>query len=331
MVNSDVMSLSTQLPVGILPFQISMSNRKPKIVVIGGPTASGKTSVGIETAIKCGGEIVSADSIQIYRHMDIGSAKPSQQERRLAPHHMIDVRNPDEDFSLGDYVHEARQAISDILARGKLPFVVGGTGLYIRGLLGGIVDLPPSDPEIRERLWNEEQEQGEGTLFEKLMRIDPQTASRIPRTNVQRIVRALEIFELTGEKMSELLTKHRFQDQPYDFIFLCLSPDRKILYERIDIRVDSMLNEGLLEEVCNLYKLGYPRGLKALQSLGYRHAGMILEGEMDRDEAIRLMKRDTRRYAKRQFTWFRSEPPVIWKDPTERDEIEYLITNFLGS
>ena len=272
-----------------------MAKQKPKIVIIGGPTASGKTSVGIAAATRFDGEIVSADSIQIYRYMNIGSAKPSLEERCLVTHHMIDVRNPDEDFSLGDYVHEARQAVSGILSRGRIPFIVGGSGLYIRGLLGGIVDLPPSNPEIRQWLWNQEKQQGKGTLFEKLNKVDPQTASNIPRGNVQRIVRALEIFELTGEKMSKLLTKHRFQDRPYDYIFLCLSPDRKILYERIDNRVDSMINEGLLEEVCNLYKLGYSKDLKALQSLGYRHAGMILEGEMDRDGAIRLMKRDTRR------------------------------------
>jgi tRNA dimethylallyltransferase len=305
-------------------------HHKPNIIIIAGPTASGKTSIGIELAEQIGGEIVSADSIQIYRHMDIGSAKPSPDEQRRVRHHMIDILDPDEDFSAGDFVRCARECIQAVGNRARIPLVVGGTGLYIRLLLGGIADIPPAQPAIRERLRAEEAQEGRGTLFRRLAEVDPETAAVTPEGNLARIIRGLEIFESTGKRISEIQREHAFRDRPYRSLFLCLDPGREILYERIENRVDNMIEGGLLEEVAALYERGYGRELNSMQSLGYRHAGMILAGEMDAQEAVALMKRDTRRYAKRQFTWFRSEPEVLWIGPDQLTEIGAMVDNFLG-
>lgn len=307
-----------------------MPNCKNKIIVLAGPTASGKTALAIRLAGLFRGEIVSADSIQIYRGMDIGSAKPTEDEKARIYHHMIDIRDPNEDYSVGDYVREARSVIETLIAKGVLPFVAGGTGLYIRGLLGGMVDLPPSDPVLRAALFEEIQKSGQSALYDKLYRIDHESALRIGAHNASRIVRALEIFELTGKRMSDLIHEHVFSDRPYDALFLCITPVREVLYERIDNRVENMLNTGLLQEVTNLRSMGYSSGLKSMQSLGYRHAAMILDGEADAGEAARLMKRDTRHYAKRQLTWFRSESDAKWFDPFNISTIEVCIENFLG-
>lgn len=307
-----------------------MSNRKKKIVVVAGPTASGKTSLGIRLATLFEGEIVSADSIQIYRGMDIGSAKPTRDEKARIYHHMIDIRDPDEDYSVGDYVREARSVVETLFAKGRIPFVVGGTGLYIRGLLGGMVDLPAADPDLRAELFRQMSESGQSALYERLARVDYASALRIGAHNASRIIRALEIFELTGRRMSELIDEHIFRDRPYEALFLCITPAREVLYERIDNRVENMLNTGLLQEVANLRSMGYGSGLKSMQSLGYRHAGMILDGEADAEEGARLMKRDTRHYAKRQLTWFRSEADAKWFDPFNISAIEVFVENFLG-
>lgn len=275
------------------------------------------------------GEVVSADSIQIYRYMDIGSAKPDQELRKRVPHHVIDIRNPDEDFSAGDYVREARTVIRDLTTRGKTPVVVGGTGLYIRCLLGGIIDVPPPLPELRRQLEEEERQKEPGTLYNRLILLDPEAAAAIPRENLRRIIRALELFEITGELPSRMRRQHAFGDRPYTSLYIGLFPERSILYEQIDKRVDSMIKNGLLEEVSHLYAMGYGRDLKSMQSLGYRHGGLVLAGEATVEEAVRLMKRDTRRYAKRQFTWFRSEPSVIRWDPRDVKGILLMVAQFL--
>ncbi len=298
--------------------------------MIAGPTAAGKTDVGIRLAERFAGEIVSADSVQIYRYMDVGSAKPTTEELARVPHHMINIRDPDQDFSAGDYVREAREIIEGIHREGRVPLVVGGTGLYIRALLGGIVELPPADRHLRRQLLEQEKTSGEGTLFRKLTSVDPEIALRTPSKNIARIVRALEVYEITGKKLSELQRRHAFLDRLYRYVLVCLDPGRQILYERIDNRVDIMIKRGLIEEVSQLLHRGYARELKSMQSLGYRHAATVVAGETDRDEAIRLMKRDTRRYAKRQLTWFRSEPDVLWFDPRDSDRIEAVVGNFLG-
>jgi tRNA dimethylallyltransferase len=302
----------------------------PKIVVLAGPTASGKTGLSLKLAEEFCGEIVSADSIQVYRYLDLGSAKPTREERARVTHHMIDVRYPDEKFSAGDYVREARASVDAVLDRGAVPFVVGGTGLYIRLLLGGIVDVPASDASVRERLLEEATRCGEAEMWTRLWQADPETARRTPRANLARVLRGLEVLELTGRPLSEIQRGHRLCDCPYTSLFLVVSPAREVLYERIDKRVDSMIKGGLLEEVARIYSRGYSRELKALQSIGYRHAGMVLSGEMGEREAITLMKRDTRRYAKRQFTWFRSEHGALWCDPQDESRIWLEISHFLG-
>lgn len=307
-----------------------MTENRPNIVVIAGPTASGKTSVGVRLGQRFQGEIVSADSVQIYRYLDVGSAKPTPDERASVPHHMIDIRDPDQEFSAGDYMREAREIIDKIGRAGRVPLVVGGTGLYIKALLGGIVELPLANRALRRELREQERTRGEGTLFGKLMRVDPEIARRIHPQNVPRIVRALEVYEVTGTKLSDIQRRHSFRDRPFRHLFVCLDPGREILYERIDNRVDSMIERGLIEEVNQLLQRGYGRDLKSMQSLGYRHAAMVVAGETDRDEAIRLMKRDTRRYAKRQLTWFRSESDALWFDPRDSDKIESVVENFLG-
>lgn len=307
-----------------------MIEKKPRIVIIAGPTAAGKTAVGLELAEEFGAHIVSADSVQVYRYMDIGSAKPSLIERARVPHHMIDIRDPNEYFSAGDYVREGRECIEKILKKGLIPLVIGGTGMYIRLLLGGIVSTSPTEPELRKNLRLEEERDGPGVLFKRLARVDPESAARIGASNIYRIVRALEVFGLTGRRLSELQREHAFRDRPYRCLFIYLSPDRELLYQRIDNRVDSMVRVGLLEEVGQLHERGYGPELKSMQSLGYRHMGMVLAGKMDLDDAIRLMKRDTRRYAKRQLTWFRSEPEGLWSDPQDLSGIQLMVSDFLG-
>lgn len=302
---------------------------KPRIVVIAGPTAAGKTTVSIETAIHCCGEIVSADSVQVYRHMDIGSAKPTVEQRSTVPHHMIDVCDPDEDFSAGDYVKLARRCIREIVERNRVPVVVGGTGLYLRLLLGGVVDVPPSDNRLRAQLRAKEAREGPGTLHALLERVDSKSAAEISPSNLVRIIRALEVFDRTGRRFSSLTRDHGFRDRPYDVLFIALHVDRAILYERIDKRVDRMIEDGLLKEVSNLNRLGFSRELKAMQAIGYRHANMALAGELSETEAIRLMKRDTRRYAKRQLTWFRSEPEAVWCASADPAEVILMVDHFL--
>jgi tRNA dimethylallyltransferase len=302
---------------------------KPKIVVIAGPTASGKTSVGIALARRFNGEIVSADSIQIYKHMDIGSAKPTREERAAARHHLLDIRLPDENYSAGDYVRDARAAVDSILGRGRLPLVVGGTGLYIKVLLGGVAEMPASDESIRRALSADEFRRP-GILYERLEQLDEEAAAGIPPQNIARIIRALEVIITTGKKFSDLRRTHLFKDRPYDCLFFCLDPGREVLYERIDNRVDSMIKGGLLEEVEELFRRGYHSDLKPMQSLGYRHAGMVAAGEADLEEAVRLMKRDTRHYAKRQLTWFRSEPGALWFGPDDQHGMKLILENFLG-
>jgi tRNA dimethylallyltransferase len=303
-------------------------DNRPKIIVVAGPTASGKTAVGIHLAERISGEIVSADSIQIYRYMDIGSAKPSGEERERVVHHMIDIRDPDQEFSAGDYVREAREAIDKILQKGRVPLVVGGAGLYIRSLLGGIANVPPAQPALRRNMLDTEAA-SKGALFERLTQIDPATAARTPSANIARIIRALEVYEVTGKTLSQVQDEHSFLDRPYQHVFICLSVSRPLLYERIDKRVDSMIESGLMEEVVSLHERGYSPNLNSMGSLGYRHMNMVLSGQIEMREAVRLMKRDTRYYAKRQLTWFRSEPGVLWFDPEEIAGIGLMVTNFI--
>jgi tRNA dimethylallyltransferase len=285
------------------------------LVVILGPTAVGKTAVGLRVAEQIGGEIISADSAAVYRGMDIGTAKPTAEERARVRFHLIDVADPDEPFTAAKFRELALEAIRDIQARGKRVLIVGGTGLYLRVLLHGFsLAPPPRDPTIRKRLQQEAREQGLPALYARLQQVDPQAAARIHPNDAVRIIRALEVYEMTGKPVSEW--QHR-ADSELPALKLGLTMPRPLLYRRINERVDQMMAQGFLQEVQNLLSKGYNRDLPALKGLGYRHLIAYLMGEMGLEEAVALWKRDTRRFAKRQMTWFRREPGVLWLDASD--------------
>jgi len=290
-----------------------MPNNKP-LLVIAGPTAVGKTDASIQLARELGAEIVSADSMQIYRGMDIGTAKPTPEQRKLVYHHMIDIVAPDQPYSVGDYLRDARTAIDGILASGGTPVVVGGTGLYIRALMKGLFHGPPADLDLRERLLLQEAEGGTGALYFDLVKVDPEAAVKIHPNDLRRTIRALEVFYLRDRKLSDFQLEHSFQDRPYRFRLIFLVRNRSELYARIEKRVDQMIAEGLEDEVRRLMEHGYPRELSSMQGLGYKHFLDYFLGKTSREEAVAFLKRDTRRFAKRQFTWFRREPDAVWVD-----------------
>jgi len=306
-----------------------MKENKPKVVVIAGPTASGKSALAIRLAILMKGEIISADSMQVYRGMDIGTAKPTLQERKRVPHHLIDVVDPDEEFNAALYRSLAVPAVNEIVSKGKVPFIVGGTGLYIRTLLGGLLECPPSDPDLRQELQRLYDEKGAAFLHGELKRVDPEAAQKInPRDRV-RVTRALEIIHLTKKPLSALISTHGFRNRPFQSLKICLKWDRERLYDRINRRSSEMTEKGLIEETEALLKRGYSPELKPMKSLGYRHAVKYLMGEWDRDKTIATLQRDTRRYAKRQLTWFRGDSEFYWLRPEEEEKIVALIKDFL--
>ena len=300
-----------------------MPNDKP-ILIIAGPTAVGKTDVSVLIARRLGAEIVSADSMQIYRGMDIGTAKPSAEQRKLVYHHMIDIAAPDQPYSVGDYLRDARSAIDGILSSGGVPVVVGGTGLYIRALTRGLFHGPPADLDLRERLLRREAEGQPGTLYADLVKTDSEAAIKIHPNDLRRTVRALEVY-LRDRKLSEFQREHAFGDRPYRFTMLFLVRSRIELYPRIEKRVEWMIENGLEAEVMTLLDRGYPADLVPMQGLGYKHFIDHFLGRTTRDEAVALLKRDTRRYAKRQFTWFRREPDAVWVDITGLERAEDIL------
>ena len=292
-----------------------MPDNKP-ILIIAGPTAVGKTDASILLAQELGAEIVSADSMQIYRGMDIGTAKPTKEQRRLVYHHMIDIVEPDQPYSVGDYLRDARAALDGILASEGTPIVVGGSGLYIRALMRGLFHGPPADLALREQLLKREAEGEGGMLYSDLVKVDPEAAVKIHPNDLRRTIRALEVYYLRDRKLSDFQSEHAFQDRPYRFRLLFLVRSRAELYARIEQRVDQMLTEGLEAEIKTLTDRGYRPELIAMQGLGYKQFMEHFLGKMPREETITLLKRDTRRYAKRQFTWFRREPEACWVDIT---------------
>jgi len=294
--------------------------QKPGIICIVGPTASGKSSIATQIAKDLDGEIISADSMQVYRHMDIGTAKPSLKEQGVIRHHLIDVVDPDEDFSASDFRELASTAIKEIRSRGKRVIVAGGTGLYIRALTKGLVDTPEGDPDLRQRLNEEANQFGHEYLHEKLKDLDPAAAENIHPNNIVRVIRAIEVAMNSDKTMSEYQEQHRFADSPYDVMMLGIDIDRDLLYSRINERVDKMIDAGLKEEVEGLLEMGYSRDLKSMRSVGYKEmCAHIIDG-LPIEEAIELIKRDSRRYAKRQMTWFRKED-VKWGAASELKEI----------
>lgn len=300
-----------------------------KIITICGPTGIGKTGFAISLAKKFNGEIIGADSMQIYKHMDIGTAKPDADERTMAPHHLVDFLDPACDYDAGKYADETDKAITQIIDRGKLPIIAGGTGLYIRALLYGLFRGSPACNKTLDRLTLELAEKGNLLLHKRLSLCDPKAAQKIHPNDSFRLIRALEVYETTGEAISQRQKDHNFSKQRYQSLTFGLTMDRKILYERINKRVDIMIDQGLLHEVETLVKKGYPLDLKSMQSIGYRHMGMFMKGEVDFEEAVRLLKRDTRRYAKRQFTWFNKEPGLIWIEPGQIHRAFDLAKKFL--
>jgi len=300
-----------------------------KVVVLAGPTASGKSSLAVDLARSLGGEIVNADSMQVYIGMDVGTAKPTPEEQKGIPHHLLDVVRPDEDFNAAVYRSLAVPVIDRILDRGKVCFIVGGTGLYIRALLGGLLFCPPADPEMREDLGRQFEEQGPELLHRRLTALDPEAAEKIhPRDRV-RVTRALEIISLTGQPLSSLMRGHRFTDRAFQPLKICLQMEREALYHRIDQRSLLMLERGLVVETGSLLGMGYSPLLKPMKSLGYRHAVQHLEGHWSLDRMIGELQRDTRRYAKRQLTWFRADDEMKWRSPDERDALAREIDAFL--
>ena len=288
---------------------------KPKVIVIVGPTASGKTALSIELAKKINGEIVSCDSMQIYKDMDIGSAKPSIEETQGIKHYMIDIANPDERFSVAEYKKQAEIAIDEILSKGKTPIVVGGTGLYADSLIYGI-EYPEIkfDEKYRESLEKQaETKDGLKDLYNKAKEIDEQAIQKISENDKKRIIRILEIYHQTGKTKTELEIESRKNEVKYDYKVFAINMDRQILYERINKRVDIMIENGLIEEVENLLKKysGFPT---AMQGLGYKEVVQFLNKELTKQEMIDKIKQETRRYAKRQLTWFRKNKETIWLD-----------------
>ncbi|MDX9786887.1 MAG: tRNA (adenosine(37)-N6)-dimethylallyltransferase MiaA [Desulfobacterales bacterium] len=302
---------------------------KQKIIIIVGPTAVGKTRTAIDLALTFSGEIINADAMQIYRRMNIGSAKPTFEETTQIPHHGIDIIDPDEPFDAARFEQSARHDIDALLQRGVLPFVVGGTGLYIRALLYGLCDAISASPELRANLQAEADQKGTAALYDRLSTVDPESAAKIHPNDKIRIIRALEVFLLTGTRLSRHHQAHQFKQSAFDFLKIGLHLDRETLYDRINRRTDAMISAGLEAEVRSLLASGYASSLNAMQSIGYRHVVDFLEGRLDWQEAVRTMKRDTRRYAKRQMTWFMKEPDICWKRPDEIAAMRDLIRAFI--
>ena len=308
---------------------MNTSANKPKIIVICGATAVGKTSAAIDLARIFNGEIISADSRQIYRYMNIGTAKPAPEQLAEIPHYIVDFIDPDQHFDAGQFAGMAHDIILKLLRKNQLPFVVGGTGLYIKALLNGLFEDNISDTSIRERLKQEAEDYGKTALYERLKKIDPETANRLHPNDIYRIMRALEVFEISGNPISKRHREHRFSELRYRVLKLGLYLDREILYKRIDQRVDMMISEGLIDEVRAILKRGYSPDLKSMKAIGYSHLIDYLMGNCSLDKAVSALKRDTRRYSKRQMTWFRADSEINWIKPTEINTAIPLINKFL--
>jgi len=283
-----------------------------KILVICGPTASGKSELAVRLAHFLNAEIVNADSVQIYRGMDIGAAKPTIEEREGIPHHMLDAADPDQSFSAADFAEAAMEVISGILKRGRRAIVVGGSGLYIRSLIHGLADSPSGSEEIREELREKAKELGNYHMLEQLRVVDPELAATIHPNNLTRIIRGLETYRLAGVPLSQIQREHGFARQCYAALKIGVRVERQELYDRIEKRVDRMLAAGLADEADCLLKAGFHRELKAMRSIGYKEICSFLAGDLTLEEAMFLIKRNSRRYAKRQFTWFKADPDIIW-------------------
>ena len=303
---------------------------KPKLVIVLGPTAVGKSELALELAPQIDGEIVNADSQQVYRYMDIGTGKPSEAERKNVKHHLIDVVNPDEEFNAALYRRLATEAIDRIQRGGKTAVVCGGTGLYLKALTHGLFTGPGQDPQIRRTLEAEINNTGLAGVYQRLVKIDGTVTSTIHPNDRQRIIRALEIYESTGKPLSEWQKEHAFHEEPFEVCKIGLLRERTELYDHINRRAERMIEEGLLEEVRGLVARGFTLDLKPLRSVGYRQMGAVIQGMMEQAEALAEMKQETRHLAKRQLTWFRRDGEIRWYHPEkQKDEIFQAISEFL--
>ena len=309
---------------------------QPALIILTGPTAVGKTDLSISLAKKIGGEIISADSMQVYRYMDIGSAKITPEQMSGVPHHLIDILEPAEEFNVVSFQQLAKQAMDGIYERGNIPIVTGGTGFYIQALLYDI-DFTDNDEdtELRKSLEETAQTQGSEALYDRLRQIDPESCEIIHANNIKRVIRAIEFYEKTGMKISEHNKTQRQNSSPYNFVYFVLNDDREKLYERIEDRVDAMLEQGLVEEVRRLAAMGCTSEMVSMQGLGYKEILNYLDGQTTLDEAVYLIKRDTRHFAKRQLTWFRRERDIIMVNKPDfsydNDRIlDYIVTILQG-
>ena len=293
---------------------------KKPLIVLTGPTAVGKTELSIELAKKINGSIISADSMQVYRHMDIGSAKIRSEEMQGIPHYLIDTFEPDEEFHVVKFQEYAKKYMDEIYTQGRIPIIAGGTGFYIQALLYDIDFTEEDDTCYRQKLEQFAKEHGAHALHEKLKEVDEKAANEIHENNIKRVIRALEFHHLSGKKISEHNEKERQKESPYSFAYFVLNDERDRLYRRINQRVDIMMEQGLVEEVQKLKNMGYHKKMVSMQGLGYKEILEYLEGECSLEEAVYRIKRDTRHFAKRQLTWFRREREVVW---VNKQEFEY--------
>lgn len=301
---------------------------KDRVVVIAGPTAAGKTAFAIRTAIAMDGEVISCDSMQLYKYMDIGSAKPTKKEMSMVPHHLVDIIDPREEFSAARYQKLAKDAISDVISKGKLPVVCGGTGLYLESLLYDMdFASEPGDPEIREKYYRLAEEEGPDVLYEKLKAAAPESAARIHKNNIRRVVRALEAAE-NGDPIGDI-SKDMEKSTEFDFDLIGITRDREELYDRINRRVDMLMDMGLLNEVKSLVDIGLDFDDISMKGIGYKEIIGHLNGEYDLDEAVRLIKRNTRHFAKRQLTWFRRYDDMRWFNVSEYDSEDQCFEDML--
>jgi len=298
----------------------------PPLLLISGPTAVGKSAVALELARRCNAEIINGDSLQVYRYLDIGTAKPDRTERGLLPHHLFDILDPDQPFNATDFQLRADAVIAEIHGRGALPLVVGGTGLYLKALLFGLCQMPEIDPEIRTQLEIRLEQEGCESLHTELGRYDAAMAARLAPRDKTRVIRALEIVLATGKSITHFQEQHKFSAPRYDFLHVFLDLDREQLYQRINHRVELMIETGLRDEVQSILKKGYSPELKPLQSIGYRQMIDHLAGRLTLEQAIADTQQATRRYAKRQLTWFRNDKDALRVEVADWQKIIEMIT-----
>lgn len=302
-------------------------NEKKPLIILTGPTAVGKTELSIELAKAVNGEILSADSMQVYRGMDIGTAKIKKEEMQGIPHYMIDELDPDEEFNVYIFQEKIRRYMTDIYNRGKIPILAGGTGFYIQAILYDIAfTQTPSDPSYRLSLQRQADEQGVQALYERLKEVDPVYAATLHANNVKRVIRALEYYHFTGEKFSVHNERESQRISPYNFAYFVLTMNRQTLYNRIDTRIDQMMDAGLYDEVASLLNKGLDPSLVSMQGLGYKELVPAIRGDISLDEAVCTLKRDTRHFAKRQLTWFRREKDVCYLDKDIYKDTQQLLT-----